>query len=345
MSIPSILYQEKIQRGEIEDNPAQRDILILLDTLNTALHRPRWLQRLSRKHHGLYLYGTVGCGKTTLIDLWLSCMAHKRVWRIHFHDFMEHIYQALQEQQGHKNPLARVIRRLARQYDLLFLDEFLVHDIAHATILLHIIQHCVRYGLFVITTANDAPENAYKGRINPSAFAPAIECIYQHFSVSSLDSDIDYRDTHYEDDHHFFHPITPTTQQLVSSRFDQGIHNKTVAATITLHNRPVNVIACGEDRIWFDWLALLSPPRNHRDFLFLCAEYPTIYISELAIIPSYHIPLAINLCHLVDIAYEQSTLLIITSHCAIPDIFRNHTTLSGVERCVSRLKAMQAHPK
>lgn len=345
MTYPSILYQEKIKRGEIEDNPAQRDILIVLDTLTGSLSKPRWLQKLSRRQYGLYLYGTVGCGKTTLIDLWLLCLPHKRVWRIHFHDFIEQIYQGLQAQQGYKNPLAYVMRKLAQQYDLLFIDEFLVHDIAHARILRHILTHCVRYGLFVITTANDAPENAYKGQINPTAFRPAIDCIYQHFAVSRLDSDIDYRHTHYEDNHHFFHPITPTAQQLISSRFDAGIHNKKVATTIVLHNRPVTVIALGDNRIWFDWSALLSPPRNHRDFLILCAEYPLIFMSNLQIIPPKQISLAINLCHLVDIAYEQGTLLVMTSHCAITDIFNHHASLSGVQRCVSRLKAMQTDRK
>jgi cell division protein ZapE len=345
MTQPSLLYQEKIQRGEIEDNPAQRDILTVLDTLTIALQKPRWLQRLTRKQHGLYLYGSVGCGKTTLIDLWLACMPQKRVWRIHFHDFMDTIYQSLQAQQGQKNPLSRVIRTLAQQYDMLFVDEFLVHDIGHATILQHILTHSVRYGLFLITTANDAPENAYKGRINPSAFTPAIDCIYRYFSVSSLDSDIDYRHTSYTDDHHFFHPITATTQQLMSNRFDQDNHHKMVSTTITIHNRPVDVIAMGDNRIWFDWVALLSPPRNHRDFLYLCAEYPTIFISDLQIISPRRIPFAINLCHLVDIAYEQNTLLVITSHCGITDIFRHHPHLAGVARCVSRLKAMQTRTK
>jgi len=44
--------------------------------------------KFSSSPKGLYLYGGVGCGKTTLMDLFHDACSLSRKKRVHFHEFM-----------------------------------------------------------------------------------------------------------------------------------------------------------------------------------------------------------------------------------------------------------------
>ncbi len=66
------LYQAAIDRGEIEEDPRQKEILIHMQRLADELATPApcflWWWR-KKKIKGLYIYGSVGVGKTYLVDL------------------------------------------------------------------------------------------------------------------------------------------------------------------------------------------------------------------------------------------------------------------------------------
>lgn len=42
---------------------------------------------------GLYMHGTVGCGKTFVMDLLFDAVPITRKRRVHFHDFMLSVHQ------------------------------------------------------------------------------------------------------------------------------------------------------------------------------------------------------------------------------------------------------------
>ena len=49
--------------------------------------------KFSSSPKGLYLYGGVGCGKTTLMDLFHDSCSVTRKKRVHFHEFMLDTHQ------------------------------------------------------------------------------------------------------------------------------------------------------------------------------------------------------------------------------------------------------------
>lgn len=74
-------YEEAIQRGDIDDDPLQREILQSMQRLADEVKKlnSSWLN-LFMKHRvrGVYLYGPVGVGKTYLIDLFYEGLEEKR---------------------------------------------------------------------------------------------------------------------------------------------------------------------------------------------------------------------------------------------------------------------------
>ena len=92
------------RRGEIERDAAQEEVLGRLGALSEvlALYRPNrksgalgWLLGGKDRNgvpRGLYIWGSVGRGKTMLMDLFFEETACPRKRRVHFHAFMSDVH-------------------------------------------------------------------------------------------------------------------------------------------------------------------------------------------------------------------------------------------------------------
>ncbi len=87
MSRVQQLYRLRLEAGVLAPDPAQAEAVARLDTLEKALVGSQgWF---GDKHHkGLYIWGSVGRGKSMLMDLFFEAARVKQKRRIHFHDFM-----------------------------------------------------------------------------------------------------------------------------------------------------------------------------------------------------------------------------------------------------------------
>jgi len=134
-------YDELVADGAITRDPAQYAALGALDRLlgELAANRLPWSLRRRRGARGVYLWGEIGHGKTTLMDLFFDAAPVRRKRRTHFHAFMAEVHARLhaarRRANGGLDPLSRVAAELASETTLLCFDEFSVFDIADATIL------------------------------------------------------------------------------------------------------------------------------------------------------------------------------------------------------------------
>ena len=102
--LPSAAYRELIASGVIEPDLAQRAALERMDDLCRRLAEmegkggkiARLLQRKKPKAPvGLYLWGSVGRGKTMLMDLMLEAAPVDKKQRLHFQAFMADIHNRI----------------------------------------------------------------------------------------------------------------------------------------------------------------------------------------------------------------------------------------------------------
>lgn len=135
----------------IERDPAQLGALETLERLAKELTPAKSLRAAlgallpfgrkssARSPRGVYLWGHVGRGKTTLMDLFFNTVAVDKKRRVHFHAFMnevhDRLHRARREGAGQTDPVSRVAEELSRETRLLCFDEFSVSDIADASIL------------------------------------------------------------------------------------------------------------------------------------------------------------------------------------------------------------------
>jgi cell division protein ZapE len=154
-ALPDLLsrYQSMVSAGQIEADAAQAAVVQRLHGLAGQLGETRLARKSSalgwlfgqkaepvRTLKGLYIWGSVGRGKTMLMDLFFSCVPAQRKKRVHFHDFMADVHgrihvwrQAARDGKAKgPDPLPPVAEQLAEEAWVLCFDEFAVNDIADA---------------------------------------------------------------------------------------------------------------------------------------------------------------------------------------------------------------------
>ncbi|KAG8935768.1 hypothetical protein FRC00_010442 [Tulasnella sp. 408] len=197
--------------------------------------------------NGLYLYGTVGTGKTMLMDLFYDTLPPsanalgKR--RVHFHAFMIDVHKRVHQKrvehgwEGVEDVIAPVARDLAEEARILCFDEFQVTDIVDAMILRRLLECLLQYGVVSVMTSNRHPDELYKNGIQRASFLPAIDLIKERFDVTDLNSHIDYRKIPHALAKVYFDPIDYENKQALEEIWDTLTSHTKILRNDTINTR------------------------------------------------------------------------------------------------------------
>lgn len=115
-----------IKSGRIEVDHSHQTAINYLNKLEESLNASNSYFRTPLK--GAYIYGSVGSGKTMLMDLFYENVAISRKSRFHYNQFMLNFHLELGRlrAEGRKDPVKDLNDKLCGDIRLLCLDEFQV---------------------------------------------------------------------------------------------------------------------------------------------------------------------------------------------------------------------------
>lgn len=338
-------YEQAIQRGDIEACAAQRDVVMALEALEQNLCRKRRMFSFSRMAHplGVYLYGEVGAGKTYLMDLFYHAVNIRDKTRVHFHQFMQQIDAQLRRLQGHIDPLRLIVKDMAKTTRLLCIDEFLVHDVAHAMMLAELLDAFVREGVVMVMTSNTAPDDLYRNGIQRARFLPAIALIKSHCHVLELSSPRDFRLGKPIDINPFMAPVTLENTQQFARQFTLLEPHPQGGGDINIQHRRISCINRGENAIWFEFNTLCRMPRSQLDYLELSERYRIFFLSHVPLFCKADTVEEYLFIQLIDVLYDKHIRLLMLAHAPLGELADMSFMTAAFARTMSRLQEMQSH--
>jgi cell division protein ZapE len=358
-------YESLIASGAIERDPAQVAVVRQLDHLAQALGELRLARKSSalgwlfgkRKPpsppQGLYIWGSVGRGKTMLMDLFFDALPVRRRRRVHFHAFMadahERIHawrQKLKAGEVHgDDPIRPVAAALAEEAWVLCFDEFAVTDIADAMLLGRLFTALFEHGVVVVATSNVDPERLYEGGLNRTLFLPFIALLTERMRVVRLDSRTDFRLEKLAGSPVFHVPADEAARSALDRAF-QRMSGRARGAPVKLivkgHEVTVPQAAGGVARFHFD--DLCRKPLGASDYLALAQRFHTVVLDGIPAMSFEHRNEAKRFITLVDALYDNHVKLLASAEAEAPDLYRAETGREAFEfdRTVSRLIEMRS---
>ncbi len=347
---PLAQYEADSAEHGFQVDAAQRLVVMELEALHQRLvqsQSARWRAWRQRKAvRGLYLWGSVGRGKTYLMDIFFETLPIKEKKRVHFHRFMQYVHEELRTRQGGKNPLRAIARDFSRQVRVLCFDEFFVSDIGDAMILATLLESLFHEGITLVATSNRVPDRLYEDGLQRDRFLPAIALIKAHTQVINLGGDTDYRLRLLEQAALYHFPLDAEAEAFLQDRFSvlSAEHGHPVENSFLLvASRRIPVRKLCEDMVWFDFAHLCEGPRSTADYIEIAREYHTVVLAGVKAMDATHDDVARRFINMVDEFYDRGVKLIMTAEVPIKALYAGGRLEFEFERTRSRLLEMQSH--
>ncbi len=359
-------YDHLVDSGAIERDPAQERIADRLDRLIDEISAKRlarkssalgWLLARRRETRapvkGLYIHGSVGRGKTMLMDLFFELVPARAKRRVHFNDFMADVQDRIQKhRQARKegtvkedDPIPPVARALAEQAWVLCFDEFTVTDIADAMILSRLFSALFDAGVVLVATSNVAPQDLYRDGLNRQLFLPFIGILERHADVVTLDAECDYRLDRLNGTPVYVTPADATADRALDAAWAAVTRGRPeAAATITVKGRQVAVPRAAGDAARFSFSDLCAKPLGARDFLAIAGRFSTVFIDHVPVLGEAHRNEVKRFILLIDTLYDHHARLVVSAAAPPAALYAGGRGTEAFEfdRTVSRLMEMQS---
>jgi cell division protein ZapE len=292
---------------------------------------------------GVYLWGSVGRGKSFLMDSFYATVPIRRRTRVHFHAFMRSVHAELATLSDQPDPLAAVAARIARRYRLVCFDEFHVADIADAMILARLLSALFTAGVVFVLTSNYPPRGLYPDGLQRERFVPAIALLERWLDVVEVDGGTDYRLRVLEQVDAYHVPSGPAADALLGRAFERMRTGPDEDPRLAIEGRTLAARKRAGSAVWFDFAALCDGPRSQLDYLELAERFSVLMLSGVPRMTAAMGDRARRFTWLVDILYDHRVKLLLSAAVPPGELYLEGPNSREFPRTVSRLVEMQTH--
>ncbi len=336
-------FKEFCEQNKFEVNTQQTEIVYLLDKFLNK--EETFLSKFFKKRKKLcfYLHGKVGVGKTMLLDFVYDKLAIKK-YRQHFNEFMINFHDFRHEKKDN-NTINTFVRKLKKNYDLIYLDEFQVTNIVDAMILGKLFEIIFKENIKIIITTNTKLNDLYKDGLQRDQFLPFISII-ENFSIQKeLKIKDDYRTKNNENHKEIFFPLNEKTSFKVNQRFREFTRNKNIERKIvTTKGRKFVIQNFYSGVARFKFVDLCDKNLGAEDYINIANICNHIFIEDIPIFHDENSNQQLRFITLIDILYEKDIRLTLSLEENLDKLGTSKKHSSIFRRTVSRMFEMTKSP-
>jgi len=332
----------------VQLDAAQQAVAASLADLNLKLRHSRrgliskFFGAAGQQPKGLYIWGTVGRGKTMLMDAFFAGAPDLPKRRVHFHGFMQEVHAA---RAAHKTDdvIAEIASGVAAKARLLCLDEMQVVDIADAMILGRLFEALWARGVVIITTSNQPPEGLYKDGLNRQLFLPFVKRLQENLYVTHLGDGKDYRLGRLAADETYVTPLGPKADaalDLLWAKLADGEAGLPMA--LPLLGRTLKVPKAAHSCARFEVSDLTDQALGAPDFLAIAQNFNTVFVDHVDAFKASDRNQVKRFILFIDTLYDAGTRLVISAEAAPEALCLSGPHKIEFLRTASRLREMQS---
>ena len=331
-------YKDFVSSSFIVSDKKQIEILEVFEKIWKEKNKINFFLK-SNKINGIYLYGSVGSGKTFLINLFIKNI--KKTQKYHFNHLMINLHAFINNHSDKESALDLFIKNLSKKFNLIFIDELHIFNIVDALIIKKIFEVFEKYKIFILISSNYSPKDLYKDGLQRSDFVPFINLINNNFEVINYKSNYDYRRIALNQSKTYFTPINTDTKNEFKKLFERFIDKsllstkkiKTNSREIVLDNCTANVALCEFD-------SLCGANLAHEDYKNIAMNFSLLFIKDIPIFTSEILDKCRRFISLIDMLYEKNCSVVLLAEAPISSVCKIKKLSKEFERTESRLYEM-----
>jgi cell division protein ZapE len=299
----------------------------------------------SSKHNGVYLYGSVGSGKTMLMQQFYNQLnVSKKI--VHYQQFMQKLHETMHELQNKSaNKVVQDLAKdMAKSYRVICMDEFEIKDIADAMLIMRLFKYLQKHKVFIFITTNTEPDNLYKDGLQRVAFLPFIEMLKNKFEILHLESEKDYRFNVVAniENRILFPSSLQTREELRRIKLKLCADAELSEVKIEVFGRGLFFRQAHRNILITDFTELFERDLGYSDYVTLTEKFEIIILSSVRAISEDEGNVITRFINFIDNAYFNRVLLFIEIACAPEELYISTARNKEFERTVSRLNEMNS---
>ena len=346
-------YRRLVREGTVSNDDGQRAAIEKLQMIRTRFLVARSassLGKLLRRRReepgdrGLYIYGSVGRGKSMLMDIFFETMPEDGKRRVHFHEFMQEIHRTVQavRRRGTGTPVQEAADGISGETRLLCFDEFQVEDITDAMILGQLFESLFAAGVTIIATSNSPPKELYRDGLNRDLFLPFLNLISQRLDLHHLCGPRDYRIGGAESGVYFAPAGFAADEAMEAAWIEVTAGQPETVRSLSVLGREIVIPRSCGPAARVDFETLCGGPLGPADCLAIAEAFETVFIDRIPRLPPARRDPARRLVILIDALYERSRKLVVSADGEPEQLYPGGDGAGAFARTASRLHEMRS---
>tara|TARA_Y100000768_G_scaffold297537_1_gene231269 strand:- start:1297 stop:2334 length:1038 start_codon:yes stop_codon:yes gene_type:complete len=330
-------------KGFVSNNFIKKDInqtkLLNKITLTWDQYNKSNIFFSKKKKLGIFVYGSVGTGKTFLLSLFSQ---YSKVGKkIHFNKLMNSIHDSINLNENKNKKLELFIKEFCKDIKILYIDELHIFNIVDALLVKKIFHLLEQNNIFLMTSSNFKPDDLYKNGLQRTDFMPFIKHITKNYNVISLDSETDYRRIALNQSKTYFTPVNKDTEEEFNLLFERLVDvNSLTNKKIQIKSREINFTKCSANVAYCSFDFICNTNLAHEDYASIAKEFNLIFIEKVPKMTNDYSDQCRRFISLIDMLYDNKCSVVILAENPISSLCQITNLSKEFERTASRLYEM-----